>query len=42
MCVRACVFYYNTKLWTQFDISGILENRDGSDQIRKAKSLGVC
>ena len=30
--VRACVFYYNTKLWTQFYISGLLGNRDGSDQ----------
>ena len=31
-CVRVCVFYDNTKLWTQFYISGLLGNRDGSDQ----------
>ena len=29
-CVRACMVYYNTKLWTQFYISGLLGNRDGS------------
>ena len=30
--VRACVLYENTKLWTQFYISDLLGNRDGSDQ----------
>ena len=29
--VRACMFYYNTKLWTQFYVSGLFGNRDGSD-----------
>ena len=30
--VRECLFYNNTKLRTQFYISGLLGNRDGSDQ----------
>ena len=30
MC--ACVLYHNTKFWSQFYISDLFGNRDGSDQ----------
>ena len=38
-CVHACVFYYSTKLWTQFYISGLLGNRDGSHQSAHLRNL---
>ena len=38
-CVRACVFYYKTKLWTQFYISNLLGNRGGSDQSAHLRNL---
>ena len=38
-CMRACVVYYNTKLWAQFYVSGLLGNRDGSDQSAYLRNL---
>ena len=38
-CVRACVLYYNTKLWTQFYISDFFGNRHGSDQPAHLRNL---
>ena len=38
-CVRASVFYYNTKLWTQFYISDLTWNKDGSDQSAHLRNL---
>ena len=38
-CVLACLFFYNTKLLTQFYISGLLGNRDGSNQSAHLRNL---
>ena len=38
-CVLSCILYYNTKLWAQFYVSGLLGNRDGSDQSAHLRNL---